>query len=145
MSNTVTSHILVHDDGKLTVEDVNIAVHGEHPLPKSGEDENYYSARKSKDSEWINVRTKWSAPVGAIARLAYEKRVNLTMEFDSLDNAEVGNMQFFHKRIGLEDGVSLLDYYRPGAVPQEVQDEAKKLLRQRGEEVKATFGVEEAE
>jgi hypothetical protein len=36
MSNTVTSYILVHDGGKLTVEDINLAVHGVHPLPTYG-------------------------------------------------------------------------------------------------------------
>jgi hypothetical protein len=123
----VTSYILVHDGGKLTVEDVNLAVHGVHPLPVyDGGGENYYSAHQRKDSEWIKVRTKWSAPVGAIAQLAYQKGINVTMEFDSLDNSETGSMQFFHKRVALEDGVSLLDYYRPGAVPQEVVEQAKR-------------------
>jgi hypothetical protein len=146
MSNTATSYILVHDGGKLTVEDVNLAVHGVHPLPTyGGKEENYYSARQSKESEWIKVRTKWSAPVGAIAQLAYKKGINVTMEFDSLDNSEVGSMQFFHKRMALEDGVSLLDYYRPGTVPEEVLDQAKKILRRTDEEAKATFGVQEAE
>ena len=104
MSNTVTSYILVLDGGKLTVEDVNLAVHGEHPLPNHGEEENYYSARQCKDCEWITIRTKWSAPVGAIAQLAYERRITVTMEFDSLDNSETGSMQFFHKTGALEDG-----------------------------------------
>jgi hypothetical protein len=62
MSNTVTIYIKVHDGGKLTVEDVNLAIHGEHPLPKWGEDENYYSATQAEGSEWIKVRTKWIAP-----------------------------------------------------------------------------------
>jgi hypothetical protein len=83
--------------------------------------------------------------VGAIAQLAYKKGINVTMEFDSLDNSEVGSMQFFHKRMALEDGVSLLDYYRPGTVPEEVLDQAKKILRRTDEEAKATFGVQEAE
>ena len=74
MSNTVTSYIKVHDGGKLTVEDVNLAVHGVHPLPSyRGDEENYYSARQSKDSGWIKIRTKSGAPVGAIAQLAYER------------------------------------------------------------------------
>jgi hypothetical protein len=146
VSNTVTSYILVHDGGKLTVEDVNLAVHGVHPLPTYGsEEENYYSARQIKDSEWIKVRTRWAPPVGAIAQLAYERRINVTMDFDSLDNSETGSMQFFHKSVALEDGVSLLDYYRPGAVPGEVLDQGKKVLRREDEEAKATFGVEEAE
>jgi hypothetical protein len=146
MSNTVTSYVLVHDGGKLTVEDVNLAVHGVHPLPTyRGEEENYYSARQSKESEWIKVSTKWSAPVGAIAQLAYKKGINLTMEFDSLDNSEVGSMQFFHKRVALEDGVSLLDYYRPGAVPQEVLEQAKSYKKEEEERTSKVFGIEEAE
>jgi hypothetical protein len=145
MSNTVTSYILVHDGGKLTVEDVNLAVHGKHPLPKWGEEENYYSATQAEGSEWIKVRTKWIAPVGDIAQLAYKKQINLTMEFDSLDNSEVGSMQFCCKRIPLEEGVTPADYYRPGAVPEEVLDEAKKVQRRKDEEAKAIFGLEEAE
>jgi hypothetical protein len=145
MSNTVTSYIMVDDGGKLTVEDVNLAVHGVHPLPTYGsEEENYFSARQSKESEWIKVRTKWSAPVGAIAQLAYQKGINLTMEFDSLDNSEVGSMQFF-QRVALEDGVSLLDYYRPGTVPQEVLDMAAKVTQRIEEETRKAFGVEEAQ
>ena len=128
------------------MEDVNLAVHGVDPLPVyDGGGENYYSARQSKDSEWIKVRTKWCAPVGVIAQLAYEKGINLTMEFDSLDNSEVGSMQFFHKRVALEDGVSLLDYYRPGAVPQGVLDMAAKVTQMREEETRKAFGVEEAQ
>src|SRR6202021_2850641 len=136
MSNMVTSYILVHDGAKLTVEDVNLAVHGAHPLPNYGsEEENYYSAHYlGKDSEWILIRTKNRPPVGAIAQLAYERRINVTMEFDSLDNSETGSMQFFHKILVLEDGVSLLDYYRPGTVPQEVLDMAAKVTQGRGEE-----------
>ena len=146
MNNTVTSYILVHDGGKLTVEDVNLAVHGVHPLPTYGiEEENYYSARQSKESEWIKVRTKRSAPVGAIAQLAYKKGINLTMEFDSLDNSEVGSMQFFHKSMALEDGVSLLDYYRPGAVPQWALEQAKAWKKMEEKVVTETFGIEEAE
>jgi len=147
MSNTVTSYILVHDGGTLTVEDVNLAVHGVHPLPvrDGGKEENYYSARQSKQSEWIKVRTKWSAPVGAIAQLAYEKGINLTMEFDSLDNSEVGSMQFFHQRMALEDGVSLLDYYRPNTVPQEVLEMAEKFNQRTQEEIRKIFGIEEAQ
>jgi hypothetical protein len=147
MSNMVTSYILVHDGGKLTVEDVNLAVHGIHPLPvHDGGGENYYTAHQNKDSEWIVVRTKWSAPVGAIAQLAYERRINVTMEFDSLDNAEVGSMQFFHQTMApLEDGVSLLDYYRPNTVPQEVLEMAKKFARSEEEETRKAFGVEEAQ
>ena len=145
MSNTVTIYIKVHDGGKLTVEDVNLAIHGEHPLPKWGEDENYYSATQAEGSEWIKVRTKWIAPVGDIAQLAYKKQINLTMEFDSLDNSEVGSMQFCYKRFPLEEGVTRTDYYRPEAVPQEVLEETEKVERRRDEEVKAVFGVEEAE
>ncbi|HKV81817.1 MAG TPA: hypothetical protein VJP02_26960 [Candidatus Sulfotelmatobacter sp.] len=157
MSNTVTTYILVHDGGKLTVEDVNLAIYGEHPLPNvRGEnfsmtsydpkqEPNYYSATQAEGSEWIKVRTKWSAPVGAISQLAYQKGINLTMEFESLDNSEVGSMQFFYNRITLEGGVSLVDDHRPGAVPEEMLDRAKKFLRQEDEEVKAIFGVEEAE
>jgi hypothetical protein len=145
MSNTVTSYIKVHDGGKLTVEDVNLAIYGEHPLLKWGEDENYYSATQAEGSEWIKVRTKWIAPVGDIAQLAYKKQINLTMEFDSLDNSEVGSMQFCYKRIPLEEGVTRADYYRPGAVPQEVLEETEKVERRRDEEAKAVFGVEEAE
>jgi hypothetical protein len=146
MSNTVTSYILVHDGGKLTVEDVNLAVHGVHPLPTyGGKEENSYSARQSKESEWIKVRTKWSAPVGAIAHLAYKKGINLTMEFDSLDNSEVGSMQFFHKRVALEDGVSLLDYYRPGEAPQWALEQAKAWEKMEEKVVTETFGIEEAE
>lgn len=67
------------------------------------------------------------------------------MEFDSLDNSEVGSMQFCYKRIPLEEGVTRADYYRPGAVPQEVLEETEKVEPRRAEEVKAVFGVEEAE
>lgn len=144
MSNTVTSYILVHDGGKLTVEDVNLAIYGEHPLPKWGEEENYYSARQGEDSDWIKVRTKWSAPVGVIAQLAYTKGINLTMEFDSLDNSEVGIMQFFHQRIALEEGVSLLDYYRPGAVPEQLLDVANRHEKKIEQETREIFGTEEA-
>jgi hypothetical protein len=146
MSNTVRSYIRVHDGGGLTVEDVNLAVHGVHPLPTYGsEEENYYSALQSKDSEWIIIRTKWAPPVGAIAGLAYERRINVTMEFDSLDNSETGSMQFFHKTLALEDGVSLLDYYRPGAVPQDVLDMAAKATQRREEGTRKAFGVEEVQ
>jgi len=57
VSNTVTSNMLVLYGGKLTVEDVNPTVYGVHPLPTYGsEEENYCSARQSKDSEWNKVR-----------------------------------------------------------------------------------------
>jgi hypothetical protein len=146
MSNTVTSYIMVHDGGKLTVEDVNLAVHGVHPLPTYGEEVNYYSASQGKDSEWIKVRTKWSAPVGAIAQLAYEKGINLTLEFDSLDNSEIGSMQFYYRREALEamGEIGVLDYYRPGAVPQEVRDADARYARKEDEETRKAFGVEEA-
>jgi hypothetical protein len=146
VSNTVKSYILVLDGGKLSVEDVNLAVHGVHPLRTYGsEEENYYSASQSKGSEWITVRTKWAAPVGAIAQLAYARRINVTMEFDSLDNSETGSMQFFHKSVALEDGLSLLDYYRPGAVPQDVLDKAAKITQRREEETLKALGVEEVQ
>lgn len=146
MSNTVTSYILVHDDGKLTVEDVNLAVHGVHPLPTCrGEEVNYYSASQGKDSEWIKFRTKWSAPVGAIAQLAYEKGINVTLEFDSLDNSEVGSMQLCDKRGALEHGVWREDYYRPGAVPQEVRDADARYARKEDEEIRKAFGIQEAQ
>ena len=139
MSNTVKSYIEVHDGGKLTVGEVNLAVHGEHPVPSD-----YYGACLEKSGR-ISIRTKWAAPVGAIAQLAYELGINVTMEFDSLDNSEVGSMQFFHQRMALEDGVSLLDYYRPGAVPQEVLDMAAKVTQRIEEETRKAFGVEEAQ
>jgi len=157
MSNTVTIYIKVHDGGKLTAEDVNLAIYGEHPLPNvqgenfsmtsydPNQEPNYYSATQAEGSEWIEVRTKWIAPVGDIAQLAYKKQINLTMEFDSLDNSEVGSMQFCYKRIPLEEGVTPADYYRSGAVPQEVLEETEKVERRRDEEAKAVFGVEEAE
>jgi len=146
MSNTVTSYILVHDGGTLTVEDVNLAVHGMHPLPTyRGEEINYYSASQDKDSEWIKVRTKWSTPVGAIAQLAYQKGISLTLEFDSLDNSEVGSMQLCYKRTALEDGVSREDYYRAGSVPQEVRDADATYARKEEEEIRKVFGIEEAQ
>ena len=156
MSNTVTSYIKVHDGGKLTVEDVNLAIYGKHPLPNvQGEsfsvtvhdphlDPNYYSATQEEGSDWITVRTQWIAPVGDIAQLAYKKQINLTMEFDSLDNSEVGSMQFCYKRIPLEEGVTLADYYRSGAVPQDVLEGTEKAERRSDEEAKTIFGVEDA-
>src|ERR1700730_11276284 len=79
------------------------SIPGDIPSPRGksvydGGGENYYSAHRSKDSEWIRVRTKWSAPVGAIAKLAYEKGINVTMEFDSLDNSETGSMSATWRR-----------------------------------------------
>lgn len=125
MSNTVTSYIITHDGGNLTVEDVNLAVHGTHSLPTETGEENYYSAQQGKHG--ITIRTKYSPPVGAIAQLAYKKRINLTMEFDSLDNSEVGSMQFYYKRHAMEDGTTLSDYYRPGAEPQWVMEQVKAM------------------
>jgi hypothetical protein len=52
-------------------------------------------------------------------------------------------MQFFRKTMALEDGLSLLDCYRPTAVPQEVLDMAAKD-QMREEETRKAFGVEEA-
>jgi hypothetical protein len=77
--------------------------------------------------------------------LPYEKGINVTMEFDSLDNSETGSMQFFHKRAALEDGVSVLDYYRPGAAPQEVLEQAKRNKKEEDERKDRVFGIMEAE
>ena len=122
MSNTVKSWIETHDGGTLTVEDVNLAVHGEHPVPND-----YYSATLEKSGR-ISVRTKWAAPVGAVAQLAYAKGLSVTMEFDSLDNSEIGSMQFYHRREALEamDEIGVLDYYRPGAEPRWALEMAAK-------------------
>ncbi len=146
MSNTVMSYIQVLDGGTLTVEDVNRAVYGEHRLPEDNGKPNYYSAHYvGNNSPWIKIRTKWGAPVGAIAQLAYARNLNVVMEFDSLDNSEVGSMQFFHKRVALEDAdLTLIDYYRPGTAPREVLDQAAQSIRRMNEETTATFGVEEA-
>jgi hypothetical protein len=44
--------------------------------------------------------------------LAYEKCLDLTLEFDSLDNSEVGSMRFFMQRMCLEERVlHEADYY----------------------------------
>jgi hypothetical protein len=139
MSNTVKSYIEVHDGGKLTVGEVNLAVHGEHPVPSD-----YYGACLEKSGR-ISIRTKWAAPVGAIAQLAYELGINVTMEFDSLDNSEVGSMQFCYKRHALEEGVSILDYYRPGEAPQWALEQAKAWEKMEEKVVTETFGIEEAE
>lgn len=139
MSNTVKSCIEVHDGGKLTVGEVNLAVHGEHPVPSDS-----YGACLEKSGR-ISIRTKWAAPVGAIAQLAYELGINVTMEFDSLDNSEVGSMQFCYKRHALEEGVSILDYYRPGEAPQWTLEQAKAWEKMEEKVVTETFGIEEAE
>lgn len=114
MSNPVKSWIEVHEGGKLTVEDINLAVHGEHPVASD-----YYSATLEKSGR-ISVRTKWAVPVGAVAQLAYNKGLSVTMEFDSLDNSEIGSMQFCYRREALEamGEIGVLDYYRPGAEPR---------------------------
>jgi hypothetical protein len=135
MSNTETSYIKVHDGGKLIVEDVNLAIYGEHPLPKWGGDENYYSATQVEGSEWIKVRTKWIAPVGDIAQLACKKQINLTMEFDSLDNSEVGSMQFCYKRIpGRGRDVCRLLSARVGAARGAGRDGESRAPEGRGSE-----------
>jgi hypothetical protein len=78
MSNTVMSYIQVLDGGTLTDEDVNRAVYGEHPLPDDNGKPNYYSAHYvGNNSPWIKIRTKWGAPVGAIAQLAYARNLNV--------------------------------------------------------------------
>ena len=138
MSNTVKSWIETHEGGKLTVEDINLAVHGEHPVQSD-----YYSATLEKSGR-ISVRTKWAAPVGVIAQLSYAKGISVTMEFDSLDNSEIGSMQFFYKRMALEGGVSVFDYYRAGAVPQDVLDATARYTRMEDEETRKAFGVVEA-
>jgi len=122
MSNTVKSWIEVHDGGTLTVEDVNLAIHGEHPVPSD-----YYSATLEKSGR-ISVRTKWAAPVGAVAQLAYAKGLSVTMEFDSLDNGELDSMQFYYRREALEAmaEIGVLDYYRPGAEPRWAMEMATK-------------------
>jgi hypothetical protein len=83
--------------------------------------------------------------VGAIAQLAYERRINVTMEFESVDNSESGSMQFFRKTMALEDELWVLNYYRPTAVPQEVLDMAAKEIQMREEETRKALGVEEAQ
>jgi len=138
MSNTVKSCIEVHDSGKLTVEDVNMAVHGVHPLPTIGyEGVNYYSASQREDSEWIEIRTKWSAPVGAIAHLACEKGLNLSMEFDSADNSEIGSVQLCYRRVAPEEyDPEPADHYHPEAVPRAVRDVFAKYARKQDEDVR---------
>jgi hypothetical protein len=113
MSNTVKSWIEVHDGGKLTVEEVNLAVHGTAAV------DDYCGAYLEKSGR-ISVRTKWAVPVGAVAQLAYNKGLSVTMEFDSLDNSEIGSMQFCYRREALEamGEIGVLDYYRPGAEPR---------------------------
>jgi hypothetical protein len=122
MSNTIKSWIEVHDGGKLTVEEVNLAIRGEHPVPSD-----YYSATLEKSGR-ISVRTKWAALVGAIAQLAYAKGPSVTMEFDLIDNSEIGSMQFYYRREALEamGEIGVLDYYRPGAEPRWVLEMAAK-------------------
>ena len=137
MSNTVKSWIETHDGGKLTVEEVNLAVHGTATV------DDYYSPRLEKSGR-ISLRTKHAPPVGEIARLAYAKGLSLTMEFDSLDSSEIGSMQLCYKRTALEYGVLLEDYYRPGAVPQEIRDVDARYARKKDEEARKAFGVEEA-
>jgi hypothetical protein len=131
----------VHDGGKLTVEDVNLAVHGEHPVPSD-----YYSATLEQSGR-ISVRTKWAAPVGAIAQLAYRKGLSVTMEFDSLDNSEIGSMQFYYRGEALEamDEIGVLDYYRPGEEPRWALEMAAKLRASEDETAAKTLGVEEAQ
>ena len=103
----------MHDGGKLTVEDINLAVHGEHPV------NDYYGAYLEKSGR-ISLRTKHAPPVGEIARLAYAKGLSVTMEFGSLDKGELGSMQFYYRREALEamGEIGVLDYYRPGAEPR---------------------------
>jgi hypothetical protein len=127
MSDTVKSWIETHEGGKLTVEDINLAVHGEHRVASD-----YYSATLEKSGR-ISVRTKWAAPVGAIAQLAYAKGLSVTMEFDSIDNSEIGSMQLYYRREALEamDEIGVLDYYRPGAVPQDVRDADARYARKK--------------
>jgi hypothetical protein len=140
MSNTVKSWIEVHDGGKLTVEDVNLAVHEEHPVPSD-----YYSATLEQSGR-ISVRTKWAAPVGAVAQLAYREGLNVTMEFDSLDNSEIGSMQFYYRRVELEamDEIGVLDYYRPGQAPRWALEMATKSKEKSDRELAESFGARDA-
>jgi hypothetical protein len=114
MSNDVTSMIEIHDGGKLTPEEVDIAVYGEQEVAVADAlgHGSYYRAYQEKSGR-IKIRTKWAPPVSRIAALAYTKRLNLTMEFDSLDKSEVGSLSFFVKDHALEDGVTREDYYPP--------------------------------
>ena len=107
MSNDYKSWIEVHDGGKLTPEEVDIAVYGKEAL--IGADD-YYRAYLEKSGR-ISIRTKYVPPVSAIAALALKKHLKVTMEFDSLDDSRVGSLRFFIKAHALEEGVTVADYY----------------------------------
>ncbi len=140
MSKTMKSWIETHDGGTLTVEDVNLAVHGQHPVPGD-----YYGARLEKNGR-ISVRTRWNAPVGAIATLAYSKGISLTMEYESLDNGEIGSLQLYYRRESLEamGEISVLDYYRPGQAPRWALEMAAKSKEKSNRELAESFGVRDA-
>lgn len=121
MSNDVENWIIV-DDGKLTAEEINRAVYGRDSVDE------YYQAHVQK-SGCISLRTKWRPPLAEIASLAYEKSVSVTMEFDSVDNSEIGSMQFYYRRQRIEDlggNIGVLQYYRPGAEPRWALEVAAK-------------------
>jgi hypothetical protein len=54
------------------------------------------------------------------SRRGYAKGLSVTMEFNSLENSEIGSMQFYYRREALEamGEIGVLDYYRPGAEPR---------------------------
>lgn len=103
MSNTVKSYI-----------EVNRAVYGGDVKP-----DGFYAAFLEKSGR-ISIRTKWAPTVGAIANLAYSKKLNLTLEFESFDNSEIGSLKFFRKPFWWEIDTARDEDYYPSEVDRAI-------------------------
>jgi hypothetical protein len=87
MSNDVKNFLAVRN-GSLSPEELEEHIYGHEVAVDS-----YYKARL-EESGRISFWTKYAPPVQALVTLADRKRLNIALEFRSLDSSFVGSLEF---------------------------------------------------
>jgi hypothetical protein len=87
MSNDVRNFLEVRN-GSLSLEELERQIYG-HDVPE----ESYYKALL-EESGRISFWTKYAPPVQALVTLADRKRLNIALEFWSLDSNFIGRLEF---------------------------------------------------
>ena len=87
MSNDVKNFLAVRN-GTLTPEEVEKQIYG-HEVPE----DSYYKARLEQSGR-ISFWTKYAPPVQVLVSLADKKRLDIALEFRSLDSSFVGTLEF---------------------------------------------------
>ena len=87
MSNDVKNFLAIRN-GVLTPKEVEQQIYG-HELPE----DSFYTARLEQSGR-ISFWTKYAPPVQALVSLADEKRLNIALEFLSLDSNFLGSLEF---------------------------------------------------